>query len=634
MKRLSLVFGLAIYAIAGYSGIWTLSDDHLAVHYDDQTLVLTIRDKRCDKTWRQNPLKETFALKHISQEGNTLNLGFSGEFPYYVSISLTAGSDVEISVSADSGTFMEELGFPFAFQTPDSDHYLLLTDGEGLLLPVDDEGYPSGIKHMYTMAGGLCMPWLGITDNRFQTGYISILDTPDDAAYRIKRDSGLITFEPVWLSTRGKFGYSRKVIYHFFHRGGYVAQCKKYRDYVWEKKHAESLREKQNRFPAIEKMVGAIHIYVWDEAREVSFAKQLRESGISKAFILWDPNHNPYPVAGYDDSLKNLGYASGVQDLWRDIHPHDSLKESPGNSSDPTFLRRPHFPGMYPEITVKKKDGTIDRSSFGSHVCPGAVLPIIPAHRADKEYSLYPHEGWFVDVYHSKKLYECYNEDHPLTRTQYKETVSGIFKLFSQRYNVYTGGEWGADFGIPYLAFAHGMMTLHRTWFGSDAYKRGTIYFVGAWSDKRPSIMIGTSTATDAYLQYSINEFTRVPLYQLVYHDAIVTTWRWEDSNHKMPEIWWKKDLFNILYGTPPLWSIDQELWRKYRITFMESYHNISPWIQEIGYEEMVSHRFVTRDHKVQESLFSSGQRAVVNFGDSDYSFEGKTIQGKSFILL
>lgn len=45
----------------------------------------------------------------------------------------------------------------------------------------------------------------------------------------------------------------------------------------------------------------------------------------------------------------------------------------------------------------------------------------------------------------------------------------------------------------------------------------------------------------------------------------------------------------------------------------------------------MVSHRFVTANHKVQETIFSSGKKAVVNFGGEDAVYEGKTIPAKGF---
>jgi hypothetical protein len=115
---------------------------------------------------------------------------------------------------------------------------------------------------------------------------------------------------------------------------------------------------------------------------------------------------------------------------------------------------------------------------------------------------------------------------------------------------------------------------------------------MGAWDNpSRPSIMVGEYVADPYYHKWAINEKIRVPLYQLVYHDAIVNTWRWDDASHHMPEIWWKKDLFDILYGTAPVWCLDRPRWEKFRETFIESYRNIGPWLEQIGYDEMVSHR-------------------------------------------
>ncbi len=635
MKKVLIALVLLVtYSFTGYSKIWTISNSGLTVQFDDQALKISVKDNRCNRTWEQVPFKETYSLKKIKQNGNSLEIAFKAPMKMTVNLSLTPGSDLVFTLTSDPEGAMTELSFPPAFKSPDSNDYLLMTDSEGYLVQADDPDFGAGRNNLYTMAGGLTMSWLGFTDHDFKTGYMVILDTPDDAAFDVVRQDNLLTFEPVWLSTLGTFGYDRKAIYHFFDEGGYVAQCKKYRDYIWKRNQVVTLRENQKKFPAIGKMIGAVHIYVWDEARKVSFAKEMKKSGIDKAFILWDPNHTPYPEPDYDSRLKELGYASGVYELFRDIHPSDSIVRPPSDKPDQAFLSRPHYPGMYPAITLKKKDGSIDQSSFGSHVCPAAVYPLIPGLRVDKELSIYPHESYFIDVYLSNMLYECYDKDHPLTRTQYREAVTKIYKLFTDKYKMFCGGEWGADYVGSESVYSHGLMTLHRTWFGSDAYKRGTIYYIGSWSNERPSIMISTSTATDDYLKYSINEYIRVPLYELVYHDANVTTWRWEDGNDKLPEIWWKKDLFNILYGTAPLWSIDQELWRKYKRTFVESYRNICPWLEKIGYDEMVSHRFVTPDRKVQESVFSSGKKVIVNFGDNDFVYEGNAIKGKSFITL
>ena len=612
------------------NNVWIIEDANLEVRLDENTNALSVKDKRVNKTWEQLPF-EGLRINTVSQNANVLKLELQGSFTLSVMIELTVQSELTFSISADSNVPFEKFNFPGAFKTPDKEHYLLQTDSQGLLLPVDDTFYPLEEHPIFNCAGGPAMAWMGIIDSTIETGYMAIFETPYDAAVLPKRENGLITFSPIWLSSMGKFSYERKIRYVFFDKGGYIAQCKRYRDYIWPKNKVVTLKENQKRFPAIEKMLGAVHIYVWDKAREVDFAKGLKKAGIEKALILWDANHYPYPEKDYDSKLKELGYGTGAYELFTDIHPDSH----PGNLEiTKAPLKRNIYPGLFEKISSRKIDGSKYSNEFGTYICPEAVRPEI-IKRVEKELSIYPHETYFLDVYQANGIYECHHSEHPLTRQQYAEAITANYELLEDQYNTYLGGEFGSDFVGSHGVYVHGMMTLQRTWFGSDADKEGTIYYKGNWEDNpRPSMMIGSRTASDTYLKYSINEYTRVPLYELVYHDAIVTSWRWEDGNHHCPDIWWKKDLFNILYGTAPLWSIDQERWASFQTSFLESYNKVCPWLQQICYDELVSHRFVSEDRKVQETKFSSGKRAVVNFGDTSYEFEGQVIQPRGFITL
>jgi len=613
---------------------WKLSNANLEVRFDDQTALLEVTDKRCDKTWQQTVLNEDLKVEKVVQDGNVLNVAMSGIFALDVVFRLTSASTLEVELSADKNTTFEKLSYPPAFQTPDVNHYLLFTDGEGFLLKADNGDYGIGRQIMHSMRG-LSMPWMGVMDTAFRAGYMAIVETPDDSEIWVKRYSGLISFEPLWISQKGKFGYTRKISYHFFDKGGYVAQCKKYRDYVWAKNPEPfMLRDKQKKFPAIEKMIGAPHIYLWNEARKVSFAQELKESGIEKAFLLWNPNHPPYPVEGYDNYIKELGYLTGVYELFRDVHLRDTVGQIDPDNREGTWLNRFRFPGLFYNVALVEKDGDYHYSGFGYDTNPKTVLSIIPELRTDREMEVYPHESFFLDGYLASGIFEDYGTENPLTRTQYKETVVEMNEFFADKYHSIVGVEWGADYGVPTVAYAHGMTTLHHMLYSSpDRNKKGSIYYMGEWDNpSHPSIMVGDYVPDEHYMKWAINEKIRVPLYQLVYHGAIVTTWRWDDASHHMPEIWWKKDLFDILYGTAPLWTIDRPRWEEYKQTFIESYENIGPWLEQTQYDEMLSHKFLTDDHLVQETRFSSGKKAIVNFGVEDVNINGKIIKGRSFI--
>jgi hypothetical protein len=632
-KTFIIIVLLAETIFPGYSKIWTISDSSLEIRIDDQTGQLSVTDKRCNKVWEQVLVKEQFTIGKTIQNGNSLTVYFSGKYKMEANFLLCANSALEITLSADVKMPIEEIEFPSAFKTPDKNYYLLETDGEGMLLPVDDIEYPLGNGIAYFCGGGLSMAWMGVVDTKFETGYMAIIETAYDAALRTKREDGLITFSPVWLASMEKFGYSRKVTYHFFNTGGYVSQAKTYRDFIWKKNNIISLKEKQKRFPALDKMIGGVHIYVWDKARQVDFAKELKTSGIEKALFLWDANHVPYPEIGFDNKLKDLGYATGGYELFTDLHQKDTAYYEI-DANGPMRFSHTVYPGKFNQLAALKSNGKTYFNQFGHTSCPVAIRPEI-YRKIENKLKEYPHETFFLDVYAANGIFECYSKDHPVTREQFAEAVIKNHRIIEEKYNMYLGGEWGAEYLNAHVAYVHGMMTLQRTWWGSGIEKKGTIYYTGDWrSNQRPTQMTGTRVANDKYLRYSINEYTRVPLYELVYHDAVVTSWRWEDGNHHTPEIWWKKDLFNILYGSAPLWNLDSERWEEYKYTFIESYKNICPWLQQIGYDELVSHQFVTYDHKVQESVFSSGKKVVVNFGEHAFEYVGKTIKSKGFIIL
>jgi hypothetical protein len=126
-----------------------------------------------------------------------------------------------------------------------------------------------------------------------------------------------------------------------------------------------------------------------------------------------------------------------------------------------------------------------------------------------------------------------------------------------------------------------------------------------------------------------------VPLWELVFHDCIVSTWYWGDSSDFLlqaaPEVTPKKDAFNILYGTIPiLWANKEGAWAGSRELFLRTYRNTCKLHETIATAEMVSHEFDTPDRAVQRTRFSDGTEAVVNFGETPHETK---LAGKRYLL-
>lgn len=623
---------LAVSCSLPEKGVLQLKDKELCVRFDTRTALVSVKDLRTSTVWSQAAFPDSalVQVRNARLSDGRIVAELEAGFPFTATISLE-GSGVTFNLSGDPEQKVEDFIYPAPFFVPDASWYILETDGEGLLLPVDNQDYNYGEGITYFCGGGLSMAWKGLVDKNFRTGYQVVLKTPFDACLRdFRQGNGLLSFTPVWLPSMQKFGYDRVVTYHFYDEGGYVAQCKKYRDYVWKKQGVKTLREKAGEKPAVARIFGATQVYTWDTGRDVALLKEMKEAGIDRLFVFWDSNHTPYPEPGYDDAIRSLGYAAGGYELFTDLHPRDSVAR-PFDYNGPVRLRHGVYPGLFNRLAARKADGSTYSNQFGTYACPSVMREQIVA-KLDRAVKEYPHDALFLDVYQANGVYECYSPEHPVTRQGYAENIINNYRMIEDKYGFYMGGEWGAEFVIPYSIFNQGMMTLQRPWWGSEIDDRGTIYYYGDWrNNARPSIHLTTCTAGPTVYRYCLNETLRVPLYELVYHDAVVSTWRWEDGNPRYPELWWKKDLFNMLYGTAPYWSLDRSLWDAYRNTFVQSFKQVNPWVYYVATEELTDHRFLSPDRKVQLSVFGGNKGIIVNFSDEPYIHEGMTIAPRSY---
>jgi hypothetical protein len=111
----------------------------------------------------------------------------------------------------------------------------------------------------------------------------------------------------------------------------------------------------------------------------------------------------------------------------------------------------------------------------------------------------------------------------------------------------------------------------------------------------------------------------RIPLWELVYHDCVVAHWYWGDYNNKLPTLWDRRDLWNALYGTPPMFMFNRKSWEANRDRFVQSYKTTAAVARATGYAEMLSHEWLTSDHAVQRTRFANGVVVTVNFGGTLY---------------
>ncbi len=236
--------------------------------------------------------------------------------------------------------------------------------------------------------------------------------------------------------------------------------------------------------------------------------------------------------------------------------------------------------------------------------------------RIPAELATHPYLSRFIDTTTASPWVECYDPRHPMTRTDSRRARMELLRYISQDSKLVTGCETGHDAAVPYLHYFEGMLSLgpYRVPDSGRAMAR-------IWNDVPADVA-----------KFQLGHAYRLPLWELVYHDCVVAQWYWGDYNNKLPALWDKRDLFNVLYGTPPMFMFDRKLWSANKARFVRSYQNTAPYVRATGYSEMTSHHFLTTDRSVQQTTFANGMTVTVNFGDTSYRTpDGATLAAGDF---
>lgn len=494
---------------------------------------------------------------------------------------------------------------PFASQAGD---YLVIPMNEGISYPVEDKSIEP--FHLVAYGGhGICMAFWGATDG--VRGHGVIIETPDDASIRIDRVDGRLTVAPEWDAQRGQFGYARRLRYVFFDQGGHVAIAKRYRAYAQQTGLLKTLEQKRRENPNVDLLIGAVNVWCWDKDA-VGIARELQAAGIER--ILWS---NRQPSENLK-ALNDLHVLTSRYDIYQDAmaptnFPHLRYKHADWTSDG------------WPQDINRKANGDwlrgwgVEGKSNDWYHC-GVLCdkraPDYARQRIPAELATHPYRCRFIDTTTAAPWYECYNPAHPMTRTDSKEWKMKLLDYVSRDSKLVTGCETGHDAAVPFLHYFEGMLSLGPYRVPDSGRDMARIW----------------TNAPERVVKFQLGHQYRLPLWELVYHDCVVAQWYWGDYNNKLPMLWDQRDLFNLLYATPPMFMFSRDLWRANKARFVQSYQNTYPTVREVGYQEMTDHRFLAPDRSVQQSAFANGTKITVNFGKAPYRLpDGATVPPLGF---
>jgi hypothetical protein len=583
-----------------------LSNAVIDVVLDTTNAAIAVHDHRTGKWWRQQPIQPDLMITKVSRRETRLELEL---FHVPTGTNLTAVVTLDrgrpeftLDLAGDVG-LSGPLRFPHPFLTRTGDR-LVIPMNEGIAYPVED----TSIEPFRLIAyggHGISMSFWGVTDD--QQGHLAIIETPDDAAIQMQRMHNCLVVAPEWDPQKGRLGYARRLRYVFFDRGGHVAIAKRYREYIRQHGRLITLAEKRQSNPNVDLLIGAVNVWSWDRDA-VSLVKELQEAGITR--ILWSGGGSADALR----ALNDMNVLTSRYDIYQDVMDPANFPFLNGVHGDWTTA-------AWPGDVIKKADdnwlrGWGVKGKQGEWYYCGVICDLrapdyarkrIPAELASK-----PYRCRFIDTTTAAPWNECYHTNHLMTRTESREAKMRLLDLVSRELNLVTGCETGHDAAVPYLHYFEGMLSL------------GPYRIPDAGRDMQRI----WSEVPERVAKFQLGQDYRLPLWELVYHDCVVAQWYWGDYNNKLPSLWDKRDLFNLLYGTPPMFMFNRSLWQSQKARFVQSYTNTCPYVKASGYKEMTDHRFLTPDRSVQQTCFGRDLTITVNFGTTAYPLPSGTTLG------
>ena len=498
------------------------------------------------------------------------------------------------------GELARPLDYPLPLETRKGER-LIVPENEGMGFPVDEE-HPELWRLVAYGGHGICMAFFGACEDATGAGWMCILETPDDAAMGTFRNPAgrLWLAGPSWDAQRGRFGYARRVRYALLEGGGHVAMARRYREYAAAAGRLVTFREKAKARPAIDKLLGAANVWCWwyPPAKPLATLRDMQAAGLDH--ILWSADGTPEFLAAVKD---DPGVIAGRYDIYQDIMDpanRDRMAWWHRDWVDEAFDRDINWAGPSRDQwrrgwPVDSKDGT--RISCAV-ICDRQALPYA-RRRIGGELKTRAYQSRFIDTTTASPWFECWNPDHPMTRTDSRVWKMKLLEMVSKDFGLVCGCETGHDASVPYCDYFEGMLSI------------GPYRIDEAGRDMRRIVdEVPARTA-----KYQVGERYRLPLWELVYHDCTVAQWYWGDYSNKLPGIWRRRDLFNALYGTPPMYMLGIEEWPKYRDRIAASYRLAEPVSRLTAYAAMTDHEFLAPDRSVQRTRFSNGVTVTVNFG-------------------
>lgn len=489
---------------------------------------------------------------------------------------------------------------------------LIIPDGEGLYVPNRDPFWLKEFKKYPSLS--LSIPFWAIQHAKHTIS--TIMNEHDtDTDTQVKQTQGQLYLSNTHRFLKRDHFPPYEILLHVTGSSP-IDPALDYRHQLIEKNKFVSLNQKILENANVNKLLGAFHVWVWGDGKSVEMLDEFDALGIKHLWIGYDATPIPNGInvdKTYVRTAENLGYL---------VAPYDSFD----NAQNPTFSDSitSNWPNhFWPNACIHSPNGTILRG-FGNRGCylSAEALRL----REEKEKNIAHHidvmiakgdNSLFLDCDAANPLYEDYSKQHPMTRLQDLEDRLERMRYISSTKKLVLGSETGLSWANPVIAYNNGaFLTFPEAFWPCLKNKK---QFGTWWPNEAPTIFFKSYNASPEFIQASYDPRYRLPLYEAVFHDSVISTDRWELNELKITNLIQTKSLLQNLYNIPPIWVLDQKTLKEHKNYFTAYYQFFSPLHHMAGLEPLTRFTWLTKNHLIQQTQFGNRLILTANFSKREY---------------
>lgn len=353
----------------------------------------------------------------------------------------------------------------------------------------------------------------------------------------------------------------------------------------------------------------------WGDGISVRMLKDLQNSGVDRACLVLNDLGAGRRRPEIAQRADQMGYAYGAYDSYHSLHV----------PSEPDTWATAQFDMMALENgPILRRDGTREPGFKGKgfKFSPLVARPYVER-RVTTMMVYSPFSAWFVDCDATGESYDNYSEVVPATEGSDFAARMERLQWISRSFNVPVGSEKGMALASSALFFAHGMLTPPLNWRDPDFKDANSPYYMGNYTPEgAPSLFFKPVRLKPSTRKFFLDPYYRLPLYQIAFHDSVVTTHHWTSASLKFEEERASTALVEQLYNLPPLYHLNRDTWLAQSKQIVARHKFFGPLHRELGLHPMTDFLWLTSDRTIQMTTFANGTYIVANFSNEPWQSE------------